>query len=58
MAKSGANFFWPTVRDIQTIEQKNVLMKIETPPFPVSNRHFGMDNLTIRRIEALYNKLK
>lgn len=33
----------PTIPDVQTVEQKDVIMQIETPPFPVSSRHFGMD---------------
>lgn len=58
LAKSGANFVWPTIPDVQTVKQKDVMMQIETPPFLVSSRHFGMDNQTVCKIEALYNKLK
>ncbi|XP_022205293.2 uncharacterized protein LOC111061905 isoform X2 [Nilaparvata lugens] len=57
MARSGANFTWPTKPDTQTVEKKDVLKKIRTPPFPVSSRHFGLDSQSIRQIEDLYNMI-
>lgn len=51
MAKNGVNFVWPTIPDIQIIEKKGIFMKIETPPFPVSSRHFGMDNQTFTELK-------
>ncbi|KAG8299644.1 hypothetical protein J6590_095768 [Homalodisca vitripennis] len=51
-------FFWPTEADIQTLQPNDILCKIDVPPHPVSNRHFGMLKNTVNQIQELYEKFK
>ncbi len=57
MHKSGeSKFFWPTSADVQTVEEESILCKVE-PPYPVSQRHFGMTEETTSRIKGLFKQV-
>ena len=44
MNRSGKIFYWSPKPDKQEIPKNEILCKIVNPPFPISARHFKIDN--------------
>ncbi|XP_054258827.1 uncharacterized protein LOC128983544 [Macrosteles quadrilineatus] len=55
MARSGQKFFWPSPPDIQMLNPAHIMCRINKPPHPVSNRHYGFEN--IKKYDEIFNKM-